>query len=85
MATKSSGPDLPTLEKQASPSIFTEALWRKYELELTGFVVGLIIVFLSGFGIKFGFTGSGVILMVIGIIVTALGLLGIVFKWVEEN
>lgn len=85
MATKSSGPDLPTLEKQAVAPFFTEALWRKYELELTGFFLGLVIVLLAGVALKFSLTAAGVIFTLFGAVVSVISFIGIIFKWAEEN
>lgn len=85
MATRSSGPDLQTLEKLITPSFFTEKLWRKYELELTGFISGLLIILMAGILLKFTFVPTGVIFTIIGLIVSVLSFVGIIFKWAEED
>lgn len=85
MTTKSSGPDLPTLEIQDITPMFTEALWRKYELELTGFFLGLIVVLFAGIALKFSLTAVGVIFILLGTVVSVFSFIGIVYKWTEET
>jgi hypothetical protein len=67
------------------PQATNENIWLKYEVEITGFIGGLLIVFFGGGALKLNFVSAGVIFSILGLVVSVLSIVAFCIKYEKFN